>query len=190
MMLALPFIFVLCYFYFFIFLAATYQPSDKSFNYSAIYSSDFSNAFLELALGVGFLFLIILILSLIIVVLFAVPLFLEAYASRLIVCCKYILQQTSTMFNFGFYKGFGNPEDKVISKQGNSQNSFVRAIYSKIDEEGIAYLSDRKFEWKNLGLTQSQVERRGLFFALDYHRGRFIAWIGLSEFLFSINTKK
>jgi hypothetical protein len=71
--------------------------------------------------------------------------------------------------------------DKIIYNKGNNSNSSIHVIYRKMDDEGRAYLSEAKLEWKKSGLTQSQIDRKGLRFAMSHYTGRFVTWLQLPK---------
>jgi hypothetical protein len=80
-------------------------------------------------------------------------------------------------------------KDKIILNEYSCSNSLIRVICNMMDEEGRAYLSEIKLEWKQLGLTQGQINRKGLDFAMSHYCGRFIEWLRLPRFLSPIKTK-
>jgi hypothetical protein len=61
-------------------------------------------------------------------------------------------------------------------------SDLIQLLCLIIDEEGQGYLSDLKFKWINLGLSQEQIKINELIFIVDNYWGRFIAWMRLPRF--------
>jgi hypothetical protein len=85
-------------------------------------------------------------------------------------------------------KNSGDQKLDVLQKH-NDLNLFVRLICNKMDDEGRAYLSDAKLEWGKSKLTQNQIDRKGLRFAMSHYSGRFVTWLQLPRFLPRIKTR-
>jgi hypothetical protein len=146
------------------------------------------NILSELILGICLVFSGVTLIFSVIISLIFISLCVEAYGSKLIIATKWISQKTLTVFHFDVSLQWGKQENEITSKN-KSSNSFIQVIYNKMDEEGRAYLSEAKLEWSKSGLTKSKIERKVLIFAIDYHRGKFIAWMRLPRFVFPIETR-
>jgi hypothetical protein len=70
-----------------------------------------------------------------------------------------------------------------IPDKDNNPNSLIQVICSMMDDEGRAYLSDDKLEWKKSKLTQAQINIKCLRFVMSHYRGRFVSWLQLPRFL-------
>jgi hypothetical protein len=65
----------------------------------------------------------------------------------------------------------------------------MQLLNKKIDEEGIAYLSDMKSEWINSGEPKDKIKKKELVFILNHYWGRFISWMRIPRFFSSIKIR-
>jgi hypothetical protein len=141
-----------------------------------------SNLGIHFIIFLGFIIFIVL-LVLTVFLLESIPGFIIEYVPRLIIVIGSAPRSVQiALFNIIV-------KNKTNLSKHNNPNLFIRLICNKMDEEGQRFLSDIQVECRKSGLTQNEVEIKGLMFAIDYQRGKFIAWMRLPRFLSPIKTR-
>lgn len=94
-----------------------------------------------------------------------------------------IIDKTKNIFSFISKLVF------VLRLNKTKLGPIVKLLKTGIDEECRAFLSDKTYEWRRLGITQNKITRKELWFIISIYIGKFRHFLRLGKLMSLLRMK-